>query len=238
MKRGREKLLSHTLMVVAPLLALFMITVAWFVNSRTIGLSELSFASQDAGPGATVYPTKKLGNRLPSDKAMLTYDSITWGEKLAPEESGITIENMVPGQCVYYLLSSDKKFTPRLLNVTITDADGNKVTTTPDNETLLLTQCVGLYLIPTEIDMTLPDPVSTNVSLALTRTDGSKLDAALFAGDPSTVTFPPLGEAEIKNAYILGVFCDPIYGQEGPEHIATLPGSISFSLAFDTVGES
>lgn len=244
MKDAREKLMSHILMVVAPLLVLLMITVAWFISSRTINLSEMSFAAQDSGPGAVVYPVKTLGTRS-YDKAVipppvLSYDSIVWGEKLAPEDSDITIENMLPGQCEYYLLVSDKKFTPRLSNIKITDATGNEITTAAAKERLLMTQCTGLYLIPTEIDVTVPDPTSTGVSIDLTRTDG-KLNAAVFAKDQADIALPTISKNHLRTAYILAVFCDPIYGQNGPDakgtHVGTLPGTISFSLAFDKAEE-
>lgn len=245
MKDAREKLMSHILMVVAPLLVLLMITVAWFISSRTINLSEMSFAAQDSGPGAVVYPVKTLGQRNYDKTATppkLSYDSIVWGEKLAPEDSDITIENMLPGQCEYYLLVSDKKFTPRLLNVKLIDANDTPLAddTTPTD---LLPQCLGLYLIPLikaedKVDLTATPPTSANVSISLAR-DGEKLSAALFQKGAAAAAFPKI--TALSDMYILAVYCDPIYGQNGPDakgtHEGTLPGTISFSLAFDKAEE-
>lgn len=242
MKHVREKLMSHILMVVAPLLVLLMITVAWFISSQTINWSEMSFAAQDSGPGAVLYPVKELGTRKPTDKTTLTYDSITWDEKLAPEDSDITIENMLPGQCNYYLLVSKDKFVPRLLNIKITDADGKEVTGA--DKKLLMTQCLGLYLVPTTIDLS-KDPAGQTelspTSISLTRADGLILDAAIFKDGPSAVDWPKIEKGSEKHSYILAVYCDPVYGQNGPDakgtHVGTLPGTISFSLAFDKAEE-
>lgn len=243
MKDAREKLMSHILMVVAPLLVLLMITVAWFVNSRTIGLSEMSFAAQDSGPGAVLYPAEKLeGRDYKKDVATLTYSKIIWGEKLAPEDSDITVENMLPGQCAYYLLVSDKKFTPRLMNIKLTDAGGNELA---DNAVPadLLPQCLGLYLIPLidesdKVDLTAEKPSSANVTIALTR-DGDTLSAALFQKGAAATAFPEI--TTLSDMYILAVFCDGVYGQNGPAakdtHVGVLPGAISFSLAFDKAEE-
>lgn len=244
MKRGREKLLSHVLMVVAPLLVLLMITVAWFVNAQTIGVSELSFAAQNSGPGAVLYPYETLGKRTydrTGTPPTLTYDEIVWGERRADEKADITVENMRPGQCEYYLLVSDNAFTPKLMDVTLTDGDGNKVTDEAEVEKLLMAQCVGLYLLPTALTLG-TDPTGwtdTNVSIPLARNvDSGKLEAAVFKnGAAGAVLTPP---TPLKTAYILAVYCDSTYGQNGiggkDVHTGTLPGTISFSLAFDTAG--
>lgn len=243
MKDAREKLMSHILMVLAPLLVLLMITVAWFISSQTINLSEMSFAAQDSGPGAVLYPAEKLeGRDYKKDAATLTHSKVIWGEKLAPEDSDITIENMLPGQCEYYLLVSDKKFTPRLLNIRLTDAGGNELA---DDAipTDLLPQCLGLYLIPLidendKVDLTVEKPSSANVTIALTR-ENDKLSAALFQKGAAAAVFPKITSP--SDMYILAVFCDGVYGQNGPTskdtHVGVLPGTISFSLAFDKTEE-
>lgn len=225
MERERKKLLSHILMVVAPLLVLIMLTAAWFISSRTVSLSELSFAAQSIGPGAGLHRATALEGRV-YDKAhaKLSYSSITWGGEEPLLDSRITVENMVPGQCEFYLLASGSPFTPELRDVTVTEE--------PGAETPTLAQCVGLYLIPTAIDLAATPPKSENVSLSLTRSgDGKPLDAALFlAGQEARL---PDG-VEPSSAYILAVYCDPVYLQNGVDsrdvHTGALPGSISFAL--------
>lgn len=242
MKDRREKLLSHILMVVAPLVMLLMLTVAWFINSNTVALSEMSFAAQDYGPGATLYPSVELGRRdYQKEPGKLSYDRITWGEKLAPEDSDITIENMLPGQCVYYLLSSNKKFTPKLLNVKLTDANDREL---PGDEipTDLLAQCLGVYLIPTTLDVDTPPLVSTDVAISLNRIENDgRLENTLFRDGAAAAKFT-IPTADIGKTYILAIFCDPVYGQknaaDNTPHTGTLPGTISFSLTFDAVEES
>lgn len=236
----QKKLLSHILMVMAPLLVLLSITIAWFVSSRTVSLSEMSFASQGTGPGAVLHRAETLENRIftpagDTAPATLAHD-ITWGKEELFDDSHITIENMVPGQCEYFLLVSDHLFTPRLTNVELTpgdEADGKPT----------LAQCLGLYLIPTQIDMTGEPPfVSLNVPIALTRQDvNGTLTDALFQNGADLAALPAIEDENAQNAYILAVYCDPIYGQGtagAPVHVGTLPGTISFSLAFDKLEEA
>lgn len=231
MERERKKILSHILMVVAPLLVLIMLTAAWFISSRTVGLSELSFAAQSTGPGAGLRRATALeGRSYNRASSELSYAAITWGEEEPLLDSRVTVKNMVPGQCEFYLLASGSPFTSVLREVTVTGEPGLEGPT--------LAQCVGLYLIPTTIDLTATPPTSENVSLSLVRNGTGALDAAIFrSGQPAElpdVTVP-------SSAYILAVYCDPVYLQNGADsretHTGTLPGFISFSLGLAGDGE-
>lgn len=243
MKDAREKLMSHILMVVAPLLVLLMITVAWFVNSRTIGLSEMSFAAQDSGPGAALYKTTAITN-WKYDGAVTpatVTNTVLWGKEELPENSDITIHNIVPGQTEYYLLVSKDKFNVRLLNVKWF-ADGSDV----DLETgasLPLAQCIGLYLLPVDADQ-LPDDIegstsTPTISLVRESADGPLSAACLKGNAPGEKEYLPVTGAATapQRAYILAVYCDPLYLQDGPTQVSHLPGTISFSLAFDKAEE-
>ncbi len=231
----QKKLLSHIVMVMAPLLVLLSITVAWFISSQTVHLSEMSFASQDTGPGAVLYQAAKLENRtytapLEAAPATLAHD-ITWGKRETIENSHITIEDMLPGQCEYFLLVSDGRFIPQLTNVKITPGDAQQFPA--------LSQCLGLYLLPTAINLDIDVEGQTDPSakIEITRADNGILMNAVFQTDPIGALTP----TAVRQAYILAVYCDPVYGQNGKHdrqtHAGTLTGSISFSLSFDSVKE-
>lgn len=243
MRHVREKLMSHILMVVAPLLVLLMITVAWFVNSRTIGLSEMSFAAQDSGPGAALYKTTAITNWKYNGAvtpATVT-NTVQWGKEELPEDSDITIQNMVPGQTEYYLLVSNDKFNVRLLNLKwfADDSDVDLET----GASLPLAQCIGLYLLPVDADQ-LPDSIEGSIStptISLVRDDAAgQLTAAYLKGAApgDKEHLPVAGDVtDPQRAYILAVYCDPVYLQNGPIQVSQLPGTISFSLAFDKAEE-
>lgn len=147
--RERREILTHILMVVAPLVMLAALTMAWFVRSNTAPVAPMSFASTDTGPGAALHRTTEIRDRTftpPADAApaVLT-NTVTWGPEELPEDSDITIRNMLPGQCAYYLLVSNGPVSVSFVNVEFRNEKGERMET---GETLPLAQCLGFYLIP------------------------------------------------------------------------------------------
>lgn len=245
--RDRRELMTHILMVVAPLVMLAALTAAWFINSNTVGLSALSFASQNTGPGAALH----FGKVVKADRAA-TADSLTntvlWGPEEKTEDSAIVIENMVPGQCEYYLLVGNEPITVSLTGVVFTDGEGKEV---PSGETLPLAQCLGFYLLPVSDD-TLKgfnwnwneDPENPEIQpssqpqITLNRNPNTnQLTSAVLKGEPPTDPLPPVGDGAPASAYILAIYCDPVYRQGEPDSpVNTLSGSVSFGLSFPKGG--
>lgn len=240
--RDRREILTHILMVVAPLLMLFALSMAWFISSRTTDVSQMSFASKDTGPGAALH----FGV---VDKAQRQYDpaagslqnTVTWGPEETPEKSAITIESMVPGQCEYYLLLSDHLFSVTLVNTVYTNAAGDPPA---EGEVLPLAQCLGFYLLPltTEeqeaFDWSATDTFNCSTAkVTLGRVpETNQLQRAALKDMPAGAALIPEGQAAaapLSTGYILAIYCDPLYLQ-GPSEapVNLLEGSISFSLAF------
>ncbi len=247
--RDRRELMTHILMVVAPLVMLAALTAAWFINSNTVGLSALSFASQNTGPGAALH----FGKVVKADRAA-TADSLTntvlWGPEEKTEDSAIVIENMVPGQCEYYLLVGNEPITVSLTGVVYTDGDGKEVVPATGAD-LPLAQCLGFYLLPVP-DGTLntfdwdwnKDPEnlkfqpSSTPTIPLNRDSSGQLTSAILKGAPPTDPLTPVDNSTPVSAYILAIYCDPIYsqGKDDPRPVNTLPGSVSFGLSFPKGG--
>lgn len=251
--RDRRAILTHILMVVAPLVMLAALTAAWFINSNTVGLSALSFASQNTGPGAALhFGTVVKGERVfdggvvPNTLA----NRVLWGKEEKTEDSAIVIENMLPGQCEYYLLVGNDPITVSLTNLVYTGGDGEAIAL-PSTEKLPLAQCLGFYLIPVgqnelegfdwdKVDDTVENgaPHSTPV-IALARDAATgQLSRAVLKDLPASVALAPEGDGEASKAYILAIYCDPIYSQpqvgeeNGERPVNALAGSVSFSLSF------
>lgn len=250
MKDRRQELMSRILMAAAPLLMLLAVSIAWFVSSRTVSLSELSFASADTGPGAALHRAVGLEHRAWDAAAQtLAYD-VAWGPEETVEKSDITIRDMLPGQCEYYLLLSDKDFTPVFSNLVLTDSQGAELaagdpTAAERAQSTPLLQCLGFYLLPLsqeEIDKFDWDkagqadgPATAGAKIALTRAADGRLNAAVLQNGPTDAALPK-PETPGKG-YILVLYCDSAYGQgskDAPRQVGSLPGSVSFSLRFDT----
>lgn len=248
--RDRRELMTHILMVVAPLVMLAALSMAWFINSNTVGLSTLSFASQNTGPGAALHFGEVVKGARNANANTLT-NTVKWGPEEKTEDSAIIIENMVPGQCEYYLLVGNEPITVSLTDVVFREADGNEVPTGAD---LPLAQCLGFYLLPVN-DKTLEafdwdwnkDPTNSGtqpssqptITLVRDTAEASKgqLTAAVLKGAPPTDPLAPVGNGDPAKAYILAIYCDPVYLQGKAESpVNTLAGSISFGLSFPKGG--
>lgn len=238
--RERREILTHILMVVAPLVMLAALTMAWFVRSNTAPVAPMSFASTDTGPGAALHRTTEIRDRTftPSTDpapAVLT-NTVTWGPEELPEDSDLTIQNMLPGQCEYYLLVSNGPVSVSFVNVELRNEQGEQVET---GEALPLAQCLGFYLIP--FDTTLIKDPWENITveafpLTLPRDAGGQLTDAALKGAVPTGPLPRVGETgdTHSSAYVLAVYCDPVYLQNDTEQlpVGRLAGSVTFSLTF------
>ncbi|MEG1720348.1 MAG: hypothetical protein RR281_01440 [Pseudoflavonifractor sp.] len=233
--KDRQKLISHALMVMAPLVMLIALTAAWFVQSQSVGVTPMSFASQSTGPGAVIYPGALVANTRVYDKTHLAA-KVRWGAATAQENSDITIKNMVPGQCEFYLLVSDNLTDVFIRQTLLKDSTGKEVET---GASLPLAQCIGVYLVPVELPAgtTIPGSISdltTDKKLALTRGTTGQLNAAIFKDiKPASGTAIASTTGTKSKAYVLALFCDPVYQQEaGFAPVNILEGSIGFSLSF------
>lgn len=240
--RDRREILTHILMVVAPLLMLFALSMAWFISSRTTDVSQMSFASKDTGPGAALhFGVVDKAQRQYDPAAGTLQNTVTWGPEETPENSAITIETMVPGQCEYYLLLSDHLFSVSLVNTVYTNAAGDPPA---EGEVLPLAQCLGFYLLPltTEeqeaFDWTTTDTFNRSTAkVTLGRVpETNQLQRAALKDMPAGAALIPEGQAAaepLSTGYILAIYCDPLYLQgPGDAPVNLLEGSISFSLAF------
>lgn len=239
--RGRRELMTHLFMVAAPFLMLGAITAAWFVQSDTVRTGQMSFASQDTGPGAVLYPGEVDGAKRLSDGGSLT-NTVAWLDARKPEQSDITIQSFLPGRCEYYLLLANDPVSVTLTNVSFTGPDGAGASLGGD---VPLAQCVGIYLLPVTLE---PDvkpadlpPAAHTVTLDRLSAGGMLADAVLSgatAGEDVLLTAQtPEGAAvtEPASAYILALFCDPVYLQDDARQpVNELPGTLTFSLAFRT----
>ena len=260
--KDRRKLTSQLFLVAASLVMVLAVSVAWFVNSLAPQVGAMSFAAQDSGAGVELYRAKDLTGRSytpPSGTApaRLT-NTVTWEEKpTSIQEFEITIKDMLPGQCEYYLIWGSKSLDVSITDVTIrsgtkapvsaADPAGTQTpqptaTPQPDGTNISLAQCLAVYLIPVK-DLTLETQkpgVSTPV-LELTRAPG----AGQLLNTPfrAEVT-PPVSLTDaltgVSRAYILAVYCDPLYLQH-PDYLPqggtfmpvnSLEGEISFALSF------
>lgn len=243
--RDRRELMTHILMVVAPLVMLAALTAAWFINSNTVGLSALSFASQNTGPGAALHFGKVVKADRAATAGSLT-NTVLWGPEEKTEDSAIVIENMVPGQCEYYLLVGNEPITVSLTGVVFMDGDGAETDT---GAGLPLAQCLGFYLLPVsddtlntfDWDWAEHTPPGTQPSskpqITLGRDSSGQLTSAVLKGAPPTGPLTPVGTGDPVSAYILAIYCDPVYRQGEPDSpVNTLPGSVSFGLSFPKGG--
>lgn len=230
MKGWTKAIWNHGILLVSAFLMLVAVTLSWFINNRTTNVTPMSFASVSSG-GATLYKTLEVGGV--THRAVDTVDgvlSITntahWKDQAeSPDQSDVTVENMLPGQCAYFFILANGPTDVTLTNITLIRGDG----TVPD-----LADCLGLYLLPVEGATEVPTESQVTTSLVrLADLPPGKnvppLVAAHLLGTPTDgFTLPTTVES---NAYILALVCDPLYGQDGTTN--TLAGSVSFSLGFD-----
>lgn len=248
MNRHRHEFLRRTALMALPLLLLAAVTVAWFINTPTAGFSEMSFAAIPSGAGAAI----SVGT---ADKALRTYtpapnesvaNTVTWGALLPMEQSTITVENMVPGQCAYYKFSCNRPAKISISNLVQLDKDGKPVTT----GNVQLADYLSVYLYPLKETPGVVSSVDafplldkTRVTSALPRetTDPNRgyLTGGVFKkGTWQSPLFTPAVGDTCKD-YVMVVYCDTENHEKKskptdlyPPALSTLAGSVSFRMSF------
>ncbi|MEG0765459.1 MAG: hypothetical protein RR403_05370, partial [Pseudoflavonifractor sp.] len=137
----------------------------------------------------------------------------------------------------FYLLVSDNLTDVFIRQTLLKDSTGKEVET---GAGLPLAQCIGVYLVPVDIQAGTPIPNSisdlttADKKLALTRGTTGQLNAAIFKDiKPASGTAIASTTGTKSKAYVLALFCDPAYQQEaGFAPVNILEGSIGFSLSF------
>ena len=113
------------------------------------------------------------------------------------EQSDITVENMLPGQCTYYMIQASGESDVFLRDVSFIDAAGDPATT---GSGIPLAQCVGVYLLPLDSAAAVdgrPLTEKASVTLALERLAGTEpdterqLEATLLRDVPRPIASRP-----------------------------------------------
>lgn len=227
----KKKLASQILTLAAPLLVLFIATLAWFIHMTSSQVEQMTFAAKDTGNVMLYHGT--VDSTVRDYQKTTLANTVIWGEAIPMEKFSVTIENMLPGQCEYYLLDGGtSQMDVYLKNVVFHDAGGMELSEGTD---LPLAQCVGLYLIPLGEAALVGGAELTEqarVTLSLDREESGQLSSAMLRGIPPESAVSP---TPAREKYVLAVFCDPVYLQgEGAQPVNELKGSVSFSLAFVT----